>query len=301
MTDEKTLHLYLPEKMRADAAAGQVNIVNRIAQAVAAVGYGMAFHPDTAAARASAAHRSGYHLFHMHEPEGPRTLCLRRAYYYPFWRIEATNARWDWDVARAGFAGASDPAAAQGFFRRWREKIAGPTLPRDEGYVFMPLQGRLTEHRSFQSMSPVAMIEATLEAEPGRDILATLHPRESYDADERAAITAIGRRTPRFRLLDTPAHDLVAGCSHIVTQNSSVALSGYFSEKKSVLFGRIDFHHIAGSVPREGLEAAFARLKEAPDFAGYLFWFFRENAINGGAPDAEARILARFRRHGWVM
>lgn len=290
------LHVYLPEPLRSDAEKGQVNILNRIGNAVGPAGYRLRFHAEGSRAQ------GGLHMVHMKAPFAPGCLCLRRAYTYPFWQIEATHERQDFDVARAGFDPDSiDMAEARPFFRRWRDKFLGPGEVTRDGFVFLPLQGRLREHRSFQSMSPLAMIEAALEADPARRMVATLHPRESYDAADHAALAAISARFPRFELVRADAATLVRGCDYIVTQNSAVALTGYFAKKPAVVFAGIDFHHIAGSVPRDGVEAAFAMARAARGFVPYLYWFFRLNTINGGAAEAETQILTRLRRHGWPV
>lgn len=291
------LYLHLPSPMREDAARGDVNIVNRIAKAVAPSGYDLVFCGEEEALGAD-----GLHLLHMREPEAPNTLTLRRAYTYPFWQIEATNQRWNFDVAKAVF----DPSKieadqARPFFRRWREKFLGAGPTRREGFIFMPLQGRLGLHRSFQAMSPLAMIEATLAADPKREVRATLHPREVYEPADLAKLDALAARFPRFRCIKSEARDLILSCDYVVTQNSSVALHGFFAKKPAVLFAGIDFHHIAGSVLRDGVATAFETLEEPRDYAAYLFWFFKLNCVNGGAPEAEAQILARFRRHGWPV
>lgn len=291
----RVLNIYLPEPMRADAAAGRVNIVNRI---VAALGWPVVYHPVEDWARGE-----GFSLGLMTEPVRDGQLCLRRAYHYPFWQIEATNERWNFDVAKAAFVvGDIDPALARPFFRRWRDKVLGEVTPSRQGFVFMPLQGRLLQHRSFQTMSPVAMIEATLEAEPKRAIKVTLHPKEVYLAKELAALQALERRFSRFQVVTGDAKALVMACDYVVTQNSSVAMTGFFARKPAVLFAGIDFHHIAGVVARDGLAGAFAKAgAEPPDFAGYLYWFFKLHCINGGAPEAEDQIRARLQRHGWPI
>ncbi len=146
------------------------------------------------------------------------------------------------------------------------------------------------------------MIEATLAAEPDLPIQATLHPKETYGAEERAALAAIEARDPRFRLVEGDAVKLVAGCNYVVTQNSAVALTGFFAEKPAVLFARIDFHHVAGSVARDGVAAAFDQMRgPAPDFARYLYWFFRIMCVNAGAEDAEDQIRTRMRARGWPL
>ena len=302
MPTDDVLHVYLPDAMLRDAVAGQVNIINKIAGAVAPFGWQVMLHEGGPAELANAARRGGRALFHMAEPPLTGGLTLRRAYIYPFWQIEATAARWEFDVAKAVFGPEEiDPNQAESFTNRLRQRVLGDGAFTRNGYVFMPLQGRISQHRSFQSMSPLAMIEATLTAEPQRKIWATLHPKESYDADEMAALDALQSRFPRFRLVQGDAVALLRGCDYVVTQNSGLALTGYLLAKPAVLFARIDFHHIAGSVPRQGVAAAFAQAKaKPPDFAAYLYWFYKHHTINGGASDAEDQIRARFARHGWV-
>ena len=298
--DATDLHFYLPSPLREDSAAGAVNIATRIAAAVAPLGWRAHWHGDTDEDRTRAL-GPGYHLFHMQDPVGPRCLTLRRAYAYPFWQIEATNERWNFDVAKAEFDASSvDVEAARPFFRRMGRKMLGEREGASEGFVFMPLQGRLCEHRSFQAMSPKAMIEATLDHLPGREIRATLHPRETYDAADHDMLSGIAARFPRFRLVRGDARDLLRASDTVVTQNSSVALTGFFARKRAVLFAGVDFHHIAGSVPRDGLMAAFGRLETRMPFVAYMQWVF-DTCINAGAPDAADQILARFRRHGWPV
>jgi hypothetical protein len=298
-TVARTLHIYLHSRLRENAQGGRVNIFNRMQAALA--DWRLVYLDDTEAERLRAPDRD-HNLFHMVEPTGPNTLCLRRAYHYPFWRIEATNERWNFDVAKAVFDPASIPSdAAQAFLDRWRPKVFRDGPVTREGFVFIPLQGRISDHRSFQSMRPLAMIETVLELEPKREILATLHPKEVYTVQDLAALAALTARFPRFQLVQRDARDLLGACDYVVTQNSSIALTGYFAGKTAVLFAGIDFHHIAGSVPRDGLAEAFATVRAPlPDFAAYLWWFFKAHCINGGAPEAEAQIRARFRRHGWL-
>ncbi|WP_444667741.1 hypothetical protein [Cereibacter changlensis] len=300
MPHDRVLNIYLPSPMCEDALAGRVNIVNRIGAAVQPFGLRLLIHHDSAAEMNDPERRHGWSIFHMQEPVGPRCLCLRRAYHYPFWQLEATNERWWFDVALAKFSPKSvDPELAKPFFRRWRERIVGDPPVSHDGFLFMPLQGRLTEHRSFQAMSPLAMIQATLAAD-ARPIRATLHPKERYSPRELRALEKLAEANPRFQLVQGDTITLLAACDLVVTQNSATALTGYFLKKPAVLFGLVDFQHIAGSVPHDGVEHAFAVAKgRPPDFAAYLYWFFHENTINAGAPEAEEQIRARMLHHKW--
>ena len=55
-------------------------------------------------------------MFHMDNPVHPRALTMRRAYFYPFWRIEASAKRWEWQVASADFVPSCiDPDLASTF------------------------------------------------------------------------------------------------------------------------------------------------------------------------------------------
>lgn len=294
----KTLHIYLEEPMRTRAEAGEINLFNKMAQALA--GWNLRYHEDTEAERLAAPGR-GYGLFHMHEPPVPTILCLRRTYHYPFWRIERTNERWNFDVARARFDAAQvPPERVAAFDARWRPRIFRDGPVHRRGFVFMPLQGRLAEQRSFQSQSPLQMIETCCKAWPDRPVRATLHPKETCSAADHQALSALADRFAHFQLVQADAKDLLADCDLVVTQNSAVALTGFFARKPAVLFAGSDFHHIAASVPREGLKSALIPRPD-PDFAAYLFWFFQRQSINAGAANAVEKIRARFAALGFPL
>ena len=175
--------------------------------------------------------------------------------------------------------------------------LAGRSVTR-EGFIFAPLQGRLTEHRSFQSMSPLGMLEETL-ARQSLPVVASLHPAERYGPQDHAALDRLAQN-PRFRLVQSPAADLIAACDFVVSQNSSVGLQAMIAGKGAVLFAGIDFHHPAGSVPRDGIAAAFETGAAPPArMTDYLWWFFKQEAIDAQAADAPARIRALLTAQGW--
>ena len=166
----------------------------------------------------------------------------------------------------------------------------------------MPLQGVLRRKRHFQTASPLDMIRTTLAADPSRPVLATLHPNENYSEQDLVELQAIAAAQPNFVLSPQPSIDLLRRCDYVVTENSSLAFAGYFAEKPAVLFARIDFHHIARSVSALGVARAFDGIAQhRPDFARYLFWFLRWQAIASFAAEAEERIAMRLRNHGWPL
>ena len=298
---ERVLYFYLGPRQRAMIAARDGKILNRVVDTVAASGWRVVLLPEEA--RLAAPMVDGYHLVLNREVPGPYCLSLRKCYMEPFWRIEATNDRWDWEVGGMAF----DPAQGRvshlaWFYNHWQKKLFEKTAIARDGFIFVPLQGKLDRHRSFQSMSPVEMILTTLEADRNRPVRATLHPAETYTLEEIKAVADLAARNPRLTLSDQPSITLLARCDYVVTQNSSMALTGYFAGKPAVLFARADFHHIAGSVLRQGISRAFATaLGAPPPYAEYLFWFFKRHAITSWDDDAQNRIRARLTEHGWPV
>lgn len=293
MSRAKILNLYLTEAKRVQAAAAG-GIFPRIIQAAKTAGWQVTFKDEY-----DAMDGDGYHLVYNRAVTEPFCLVLRRCHMDPFFRIETTNDRWDWEVTVKTFEPRAAFSEEEGFRNRWRNKLFAKAEISNQGYIFMPLQGKLLLKRHFQSASPIDMIHQTLAADPTRQIIATLHPNETYSAEELAALGDIGGR---FELTGQPSSLVLAGCDYVVTENSALALTGFFAEKPAVLFARIDFHHIAASVSALGVGAAFRAVQsQSPPYAAYLHWFFKRNAITSWADDAVDQIRARFRDHGWPM
>ena len=303
MTGERRATFYLEDGLRQSAEAGRHNFIARLAGVLTQAGHVVEFRPDSAAERARAPGRPGLALFHMAEPTHDRALCFRRVYHYPFWAIERSARRWEWAVAEAGFPAASVPRReADRFFAFWRRRLFGeaPGRARRAGFIYVPLQGRLLRQRSFQSCAPLEMLRQVLAADP-RPVVATLHPKEDYTPEERAALAALQAAHPRLELRVGGMEALLETCDCVVTQNSSAAFNGYFFEKPAVLCARVDFHHIAADAGRLGIAEALRVAAARPDYAGYLHWFWQQRAINAGRPEAEARIRAALARAGWPV
>ncbi|MGL6211078.1 MAG: hypothetical protein ACRC14_14755 [Paracoccaceae bacterium] len=296
---ERVLYFYLNPRQRAQVEAREGKILSSVVAVVEAAGWRVVLLPEEA--RLAASGVDGYHLVLNREVPGPYCLSLRQCYMEPFWRIDATNDRWDWETSRLTFDASKVRAPNVGaFFQRWQRNLFGSAAITREGFLFAPLQGKLLRHRSFQSMSPVEMLEATL-AQDQRPLIATLHPSEVYTEDERAALTALQAREPRFAISTEPSIDLLRRCDGVVTQNSTMAVTGYFAQKPAVLFARADFHHIAGSVMRDGMLAAFGRMQRDAPYPAYLFWFFKMNAITSWSDEVQTQIASRLRSHGWPV
>lgn len=305
MTIEKHVDFYLEPGLKAAAEAGSHNFIGKVLSVLDKGGFSTAIHGNSASERLQSDSRNSYAMFHRDQPLNPRGLTMRRVYHYPFWQIEPSPDRWDWRVARSRFDTRKiNGAEAQKFYNFWRKRLFGAAAQDSsrDGFVYVPLQGRLAERRSFQTCTPIEMLVATLQQEPGKRVIATLHPNEIVTPAEKAKLDTLVRRFPRLKLRQAAMEDMLARCDYVVTQNSSVAFNGYFFGKPCVLFARTDFHHIAGDVFRNGREAAFeAAQGELPDFARYLWWFWQEMSINAGREEAENKIRQALRRGGWPI
>lgn len=303
MTGTRGLRFYLDDGLLASAQAGQHNFIARIAAAVTAEGWRVGYRAEGDMARDRVAGWKGYALIHMAEPPDARTLTFRRVYHYPFWQIERTGRRWDWAVAKARFDAEACPAQeAARFARFWRKRLFGEVEIADDGFIYVPLQGRLRDHRSFQNASPLEMLRRTRAAFPDRTIIAALHPKEVYSNADLQALDALAKPDPRMDVQMGGMDALLPRCSFVVTQNSAAAFNGFLLHKPAVLFGLIDFHHIALNIGQIGAEAAFDAVEaHAPAYDRYLWWFWQTQSINAGRPEAEARIAETLRARGWPL
>lgn len=305
MSTKNELTFYLEPKFRARAQAGQVNFVNQIADVFRSANFSVDFSDNLDLAVLQSAQRRGYAMFHMEHPFHSQALTMRKVYCYPFWRIEKTHERWNWIVAKTDFDPNSiDPETAEKFVQQWRKRLFGEEQNQTvgENQILIPLQGQLMRKRSFQSCSPIKMIEATLDADKNRDIILAMHPREQYSDIERETLRRLVKCNSRLRIVEHDINALVQSCDYIVTQNSSVAMTGFFHRKPAILFAKTDFHHIAANVQQSGIDGAFgAVLGSQIDFDRYLYWFLQEMSINAGHENAKERILKTVRDRGWIV
>ncbi len=300
MSHAPILRIYLHGNMLDTSRAGTFNFMNVLKAAVEGAGWQVEYHETGPQSRRQAPRRDGYALFHMESPTHDRALTFRRAYHYPFWQIEPVQQRWRFRVARRAFDPQSvDATAARNFADQLRKRVLPGPAPRRGETILVPLQGHIRRCRSFQSMSPLDMLDAA--AATGRPVVATLHPRESYDTGDLKALDRLVARHPNL-VLGGDTASILRDCAFVVTQNSAVAFDGYLLGKPAVLFAQIDFHHIGLSAARLGAAQALAQVEtHAPDFDRYLYWFLQDMAINASRPEAGQRILAAMKKGGWPI
>lgn len=290
--------IFLEPEMKASAEAGQHNFLAKVESVLRAGGL------DVCYADEALRHEpfEGRALVHMWPPMNADTMVMRRVYAYPFWAIEASDKRWEWGVARAAFGPEHvNGGKAARFVGNCRKRMFGEAVPSREGYVYVPLQGRISERRSFQAASPLEMIEAVLDADTKRPVVIGMHPKEQYSASDVDALEKFEHRFERVTVVMGQMERYLPACDYVVSQNSGAAFFGYFFNKPAALFGQIDFHHIAANVHELGVNEALGRVADmTPDFERYLWWFWQEMSINAGRDEAEAQIAARFRAQGRI-
>lgn len=305
MTEPRLLRFYLDDGLRQSARDGQHNFIGLIADVVQASGYRVEYRQDSQVERAKSLLRKGYAMSHMADPLHDRGLTFRRVYQYPFWAIESSAKRWEWHVAKSVFHPREVPRDdADKFYAFWQRRLFGaaPHNAEKAGFVYIPLQGRLTEQRSFQSCSPIEMIKHVLDQDPKRPVVAALHPKEHCGKAELKALDTLAGKTSRLTITTGEMERHLTSCDYVVTQNSAAAFSGFFFGKPAILFGKSDFHHIANNVADLGVGDAFKRVSEAEyDFAGYIHWFWQLMSINAGRPNAKQQIRTALIRGGWPI
>ncbi|MDX2416576.1 MAG: hypothetical protein QNK19_03850 [Xanthomonadales bacterium] len=291
--------------MKIRAEAGRHLFLNKLEAVLQSSGFNVSFHLDDPESEVIELGHAGFHLRWMQDPVTDRGLSIRRNYIDPFWKIEKSGARWNWPIVQRSFdASTIDVSRASRFAASLRERVfpGRPESPKAEGYVLVPLQGRLLQHRSFQTCSPLQMLGTLLQYERKRDIVLTLHPGEHYTDWELEALKNACEGHARVTVSNVDTKQLIQSCDYIVTQNSSVALWGFLLRKPAILFAMIDFHHVALQADESTLKSAIDLVgSHNPDYDRYLWWFFQEQSINANKTEAEDKIARRLRNHGWPL
>ncbi|MGB3146361.1 MAG: hypothetical protein WBA91_01235 [Paracoccaceae bacterium] len=302
MATDRTVRIHLGPAVLDTARAGRHNFLNRLTEALRAGGFEVSYRSNSYAERVATAALPGWSMFEMEPPEGERSLVFRKAYVAPFWQIDRTDKRWDWDVAKKKFRiNDKHRPVAEHFAAYWRNRLYSSqkeAVSRD-GSIYVPLQARLLEQRPFQAAAPVDMLRILLSRYPGRPVNATLHPKITYPEEELAELGRLGRSFPALTVSREASAAMLARCDCLVTENSAVALEALFFRKPVLLFAGIDFHHACASAWRDGLDAAFAQFESAePDYDGYLWWYLQRQCLNAGREDFHARAVKRLNALG---
>ena len=297
MWKAKSLGVYLAPQELSEVMAGEIPFLQLLRDVLQARGWRVRFEQRGLVTPVRAFRRPGYAMVQMSKPWHKRVLYLRRSYAASHWRIEASDQRAEWSTTRAVFSpDGIDPDAAATCFAHWRQETGADDVPHGprEDFIYVPLQGRLTVHRAFQSMSPVNMVHALRKAFPDRPLRLTLHPREPYTDADRAAFSDL-LQDPMVHQGDEAMHLLLARCAFVATENSSVAFHGLLHRTPAVLFADADFHHLFHSVPRSG---AVRQPPPVTQASPYFEWFMNRQTLAADQADAGERLAKRLQELG---
>lgn len=306
MTKRKNVAVYVNTYRLRDIENGSFRFFNRLKLAFEGVGYTVIAKEDTNANMLASSNEAEFSLFLEHEPFHSRSLCFRRAYTEPFWRIEESDKRWEFEVATRPFLPDDiDRQPARYFTRYWRKKLFGHAdLAREAPkHILCPLQGQLLRQRSFQSTSPLKMLEELANLENSRRIVVTLHPNEKYSQEEIAALNSVLHRYRNISLSRADAKSLISSSFYIATMNSTISFWGMFWGVPSVLFGRIDFHHLHPNTFDSSVTEAI-KMQDSVDtslYEKYIYWFWKQHSIRSWSDDAEECIINVVNRRGWRL
>ena len=299
MSQNSIAHLHLEPELRKSAEAGEHNFIGKVVSLLEKSQFKVEFPKDAKAVEGV------YSLTHMVAPPDERGLVFRRGYHYPFWQIDPMPKRWHWQVAGLSFDPNDVPAKeAKQFYQFWQKRLFddAPQKTQQLGYIYAPLQGKLTRARAFQKCSPIEMLAHCLKHDLDRKIIATLHPKETYSRAEMSALSQLDRQNSRLTIETGNMVQHLCNCDYIVTQNSSAAFNGAFFGKAALLFAGADFHHFTVAANMDDLEGSFSKVAvHEPLYAAYLWWFWKKQSINAGREDAEAKIAAKLNSFGWPI
>ncbi|SCY24892.1 hypothetical protein [Paracoccus tibetensis] len=300
MSADLLLSVYLHPPILQTALAGKLGFLNRMRALLEPRGWQIQVLRSGPEARRDAPHRPGYALFNMERPTHDRALTFRLAYHYPYWRLEKVAERWRWPIATTPFdPGSIEEDAAHRFAARLRARVLPGVTPSAGDHILIPLQGQIRRHRSFQSASPLAMIRVA--AATGSPCIATLHPKERYNAEDLAALDTLARIHPNLTIGGDTA-TLLPSCAFVVTQNSGAGFDALILGKPVVLFAQSDYHHVALNVAQLGAAEALAQAAaHQPPTERFLDWFLRRTSLDMMAADADARLLAAMTKGGWPV
>lgn len=306
LPNQKSVTVYANKYRLNDIEQGTFRFFNKMKSAFESIGYNVATKEDSNENILLSSSDPGYSLILEGEPLNSKSLCFRRAYTEPFWQIEKSAKRWEFEVASLPFLpDDTNSQPARYFTRYWRKKLFGHAdlLRETPKHILCPLQGQLLRQRSFQSMSPLEMLEELAAHESSRPILATLHPSENYSQEEISALNIVMYRHKNISVSRADTKTLISSSSYIATMNSTVSFWGMFWGVPSVLFGRVDFHHLHPNTFDNSVIEAI-KLQDSVDtslYEKYIYWFWKQQSIRSWSDDAEKSILNVVNRRGWRL
>lgn len=300
----KTLDIYLPDHMIDIAQEKPKSFYSNVKNVFEAIDFKVNFVEARDDALLTSFKAESYALFHRNRPWHENSLEARPAPFGPFWSIDKTADPAQKRIYGLGFnPNLIDGVSAARFFGRQlnRPTFAVENPSTKAGYVFVALQGLLSKQRSWQSMTPLEMVQRTVEIEEKRPIFIKLHPNEQYSDEELTFLHDLCDGD-RIRMVEGDLNALMASCAYTVSMNSAVSFKALLFGKPGILFGDAEFHHPFQNVRQQGLTQCFdGVLKDTVEYEKYIFWYLRKQMIHNFAPSTDRDILRHCKNLGWKL
>jgi len=297
----KKLSIYVPNEMWTIADDRPSHFLAHVGAAFQGVGFQVSFIDATDDGLLVSFDDDVYCLFYRNRPNHAHALEVRPAPFGPFWMIEKTAKPAQKLVFKRAFEPESvDKNVADGLFTRLADRHLKAEVSAG-GYVLVALQGVIGRRRFWQSMSPVEMVQTTIEQEQARKILIKLHPREVYSTEDMNALNALVDGD-RVQIVQGDLDALLAGCGYTVSMNSTVSFKGLLNRKPGVLFGDAEFNHVFQKVRSKDVVSCFVDvMDETVDFEKYVYWYLRRQHLWNFKPSIQDDILRGCRVMGWEL
>ncbi|MDE4173996.1 hypothetical protein PXK01_07510 [Phaeobacter sp. PT47_59] len=251
------------------------------------------------------------HIIDDRSLRAPNVLNAGAAYFWRFWQLDPQGVKAFSSTGTASYDPAEMPLRrAQSFFdnmlKRYvqsrKSKYAQPDapqrFPKDAISVFY--QGDYPVTSGATSTTDIEMLKAVQAGAGDRPILVKPHPLASRIPDI-AETLSLAETDSRITVTDANVHDILSACCVTVSINSTVALEGFLHRKPAILFGRSDFHHLAGQVhdPQE-FATVFGRERERDEgYEQFLAWYFLKRCLPLNSARLEQRIWQIFSDAGF--
>jgi len=162
----------------------------------------------------------------------------------------------------------------------------------------------------FQGMAPLStgvskfedfdILELLLNQTSGVPIVVKPHPlvTQKHEID---FLHDLAKQDNRLFVTDANVHDILQNSAVTISNNSTVALEGFFHKKPAILFGDSDFHHIAHRFHTgDNVLDLIGKAKNSrPAYPEFLAWYFLDQCLHLNSKKLKEKVYAIFRQHGF--
>lgn len=233
------------------------------------------------------------------------------AYFWEHWHLDPVGTKAFSSIGDATYDPQTvSPERALGFSRNLKKRYLQKRLSKysqpDDTQSFQPgsisvfFQGQYPINAGATQFSDIDMLRAVQNGTEDRRIVVKPHPLVSDKLDIQMALD-LASQDDRIQVTDANVHDILSASAATVSINSTVALEGFMHGVPALLFGKSDFHHIAGTVSNPALfsQSLDNELRRDADYDRYLTWYFVKHCIQINNTKVQDKIWDCFERLGF--